>query len=447
MKIALILLFINSLNLSFEYRESNPYSLFPYNYAVSDTNPLGHLSNPAYLPLWDAAYFNINYAKPYLLNELNSGNIRAGYSSDNIAIQAAWNRFGIEEYSEDIFESNLGYRPWKFLSIGSGVSYYHININTEDIKYKYGTTDFRFSMLLLPYEWVNFGYLHENIYSFLNQNTKSNKSKDLIYPNRSFGVALKPARGITATWNINKVYYTYINSFSLTANMLTYLSLKGGYSRETSSYSFSVNFLYDKFSVSYGMAHHTYLGPTHKLGLTIASGDITFQEINYNKTLARHSIPEKKKKININNCLPEELKESDLFPNEIAERIMKYRDTIGPISEKGLIQIGITKKELENIREYISGLVEESESITEKKSINATAKTYRAKIKAGYDIDTRKLLFQRLLENGINAGTALKITEQAKFNNKDELINKIKKLPDIDEDKKKIIIKTCISLL
>jgi hypothetical protein len=447
MKIALVLLFANSLNLSFEYRESSPYSLFPYNYAVSDTNPLGHLSNPAYLPLWEAAYFNFDYAKPYLLNELNSGNIRTGYSCDNIAIQVAWNRFGIEEYSEDVFESNFGYRPWEFLSIGSGASYYHININTEDIKFKYGTTDFRFSMLLLPYEWINFGYLYENIYSFFNQNTKNNKSKDIVYPNQSIGAALKPAKGITVTWNINKVYYSYINSFSITANMLTCLSLKGGYSRETSSYSFSVNFLYDKFSVSYGMTYHTYLGPTHKLGLTIASGDITFQEINYNKNLARHRLPEKKKRININNCQLEELMESNLFPNEITERIMKYRDTIGPISEKGIIQIGITKKELESIREYISGLAGESESITEKKSANTVPKTNKVKIKIGYDIDTRKLLFQRLLENGINAGIALKIAEQAKHSTKDELINKIKELPDIEEDKKKIIIKTCLNLL
>ncbi len=177
--------------------------------------------------------------------------------------------------------------------------------------------------------------------------------------------------------------------------MLACLSLKGGYSRETSSYSFSVNFLYDKFSVSYGLTHHTYLGSTHKLGLTIASGDFTLQEINYNKNLARRSLPEKKKKININNCVFEELMESNLFSNEIAERIIKYRDTIGPVSEKGLLQIGITKKEFESIQEYISGLAVEPDLINEKESANTGTKTHRAKIKKGYDVDTRKLLFQR----------------------------------------------------
>jgi len=38
-------------------------------------------------------------------------------------------------------------------------------------------------------------------------------------------------------------------------------------------------------------------------------------------------------------ALMKELIESNLFSEDIAERIIKYRDTIGPISEKSLIQI------------------------------------------------------------------------------------------------------------
>jgi hypothetical protein len=451
MKLALALLLANTLNLSFEYRESNPYSLFPYNYAVSDTNPLGHLSNPAFLPLWEPAYVSIDYVKPYLMDELNSGNLRVGYNFNNAAFQIAWNRFGIKEYSEDVLEGNFGYRPWKFLSAGLGISYFHININTEDIKFKYGTTDFKFSMLLLPYEWINIGYMQENIYSIFDRNIKKKKQEnntiDLIYPNQSFGATLKPANGIWFAWNINRTYYSYINSFSVTANMLSCLSLKGGYSRETLSYSFSVNFIYKKFLVSYGLSHHTYLGSTHKLGLTVATCDLLFEELNYNKSLIRHSLPEKKKKINVNDCSFEELIESKLFSQEIAERIIKYRDTIGPISEKGLIQIGISRQELEKIQEYISGLADETIVNNETEPTKTGAKIYKARLKTGYDVDTRKLLFQKLLENGINAGTALKISDQAKSSSKDGLIRKIKESADIDEEKKKIIIKTCIDFL
>ena len=446
MKIALVILLVNTLNLSFEYKESNPYSLFPYTCAVSDTNTLGYLSNPAYLPLWEAAYINMDYAKPYLMEELNSGNLRAGYSFNSAAVQAAWNRFGIREYSEDIVEGNCGYRPWKYLSAGLGLSYYHISINTEDIKYSQGTADFKFSILLLPCQWLNVGYYQENIYSLINNKNKQEEDNEdiYLYPGRSFGAALKPASGIWLAWNLNETYYGYINSFSVTANMLSCLSLKGGYSRETSSYSFSLNFMYNKFSVSYGLAHHTYLGATHKLGLTIASTDFSMEEVNYNKKLARQSLPEKKKKININKCSGEELAESELFREEIAERIMKYRDTIGPLSVKALHQIGITKQEFESIKEYILGLADESALKEPGKPAN---KFRRAHERPGYDVDTRKQLFQRLLESGINAGTALKAADLAKNNSKDRLINIIRETPDIDPEKKKTIIKICSDFL
>ncbi|MBN2402787.1 MAG: helix-hairpin-helix domain-containing protein [Spirochaetes bacterium] len=451
MKIALILLLANSLTASFEYRETNPCSLFPYNYAVSDTNPLGNLSNPSYLPLREIYYVNTSYAKPYLMEELNSGNLRAGCSTDKLGVQAAWNRFGIRGYSEDVLEGSFGYRPWKFLSAGIGASYYHININTDEIKCREGAADFRFSALLLPYDWINIGYIQENIYSFYNRSLKNKDSdsntEDFIYPNQSLGIALKPARGITFSWNINRIYYGYINSFSVTANMLSCLSLKGGYSRETSSYSFSANFTYAKFMVSYGLSHHAYLGATHKLGLSIAAGDLALEEINYNKSLYRRTLPEKKKKININECSLEELTESNLFTEEIAERVIKYREIIGPINSKGLIQIGIPKNEFESIREYLSGLAPETAQDAGRRAAKAGTGSYKIKTGTGYDLDTRKLLFQKLLENGLSAGTSLKISEHAKTDSKEQLIRKVKEMPGIDEEKKKIIIKICAESL
>ncbi len=444
MKIALAFLLANTLSLSFEYRDTTPHSLFPYYYTVSDTSPLGNLSNPAYLPLWETLYLNIDYGKPYLMEELNSGNLRIGYGFNGIGIQAAWSRFGINEYSEDILEGNFGYRPWRFFSTGIGVSYYHINIKTEDIRFKYGLTDFKFSALFLPFDWINLGYSLENIYYLLD---KKEDKTDFIYPNQSLGLAVKPARGITFVWNINKIYYGHINTFSATANLLSCLSLKGGYSRETSSYSFSVIIMYGKFSLAYGLSHQTYLGSTHKIGLTLASDDFLFEEVNYNKNLYRRTLPEKKKNINVNESSYEELMDSGLFAKEIAERIIKYRDIIGPVTEKSLVQIGITEKELNELRENIRGLAVESATSDKPKIYKTYNNINKNKPKTGYDIDTRKSLFQKLLENDVNAGTALKIAEQAKNSSKDELIRQIKELSNIDEEKKKIIIKLCTDLL
>lgn len=445
MKIALIIILLKSLNLSFEYRETNPNSLFPYSYAVSDTNPLGHLSNPSYLSLWNAAYLNLDYAKPYQMSELNSGNIRIGYSFSDMGIQIAWNRFGIKEYSEDILEGSFGYKPWEIFSMGLGVSYYHVAISEQDKEYKYGTINYKYSLLFLPSEWINIGFLQENIYSIINK--KREDDSEFLFPNRSLGIAIIPADGLTFTWNINKIYYGYINSFSVTANMLPCLSLKGGYSRETSSYSFAVNLIYRKLSVSYGLSHHTYLGSTHKIGVTISNSDLVLKEINYNKSLRKKSLPEDRKRINVNECTYEELLDSNIFPKEIAHRIIKYRDSIGLISEKSLIQIGVNEKELKGLREFILGLAEEQSLTNEPETRRPSMRINKNKTKPGYDIDTRKLLFRKLLDNGINATTSLRIAEQAKNYTKNELIILVKESSDIDEEKKKIIIKICADSL
>jgi hypothetical protein len=444
MKIAILLFLANSLNLSFEYKDSAPNQLFPYNYAVTDTSPLGNLSNPAYLPLWNTIYLNIDYAKPYMMGELNSGSIRSGYGFKDFAMQAGLSRFGIKEYGEDILEGNLGYRPWKFFSTGAGISYYHVNIKTEDLTFKYGITDFHFSALFLPFEWINLGYSLENINSLIN---RKEDREDFIYPNQSAGIALKPVRGITFTWNTNRTYYGYINTFAATSNLLKCLSLKGGYSRETSSYSFAVIFLYDKFSVSYGLSHHTYLGSTHKLGLTVSTGEFGFEEVSYNKSLFRVSLPEKKKKININESSIEELMDSGLFSKEIPERIIKYREIIGPVTEKGLVQIGITENELKDLKKYISGISNEPELKVLSEKHKVVADKHKNKQKKGYDIDTRKSLFQKLLENDVSAEIALKIAELAKTSGKNEIILSINGLSDINDEKKKAIIKICAELL
>lgn len=435
MKIAIALLIANTLYSSFDYKENSPHSLFPYNVAASDNSHPGYLYNPAYLPLWPLAYINIDYARPYMMEEMNSGNTRTGYGFDNFGIQAGWSRFGIREYSEDIIETNAGYMPFEFISFGAGASYYHIYINTKDISYKYGTADYRFSLLIMPFNWLNISCLQENLYAL------REKKKDLLYPDRSFGISLKPADGISLVWNINKSYYGYINSFSVTANLLPALSLKGGYSRETSSYSASVNILYEYLSVSYGLSYHSYLGATHRIGISVTERPLPFQQVNYNNKLYKKSLPPKKEKIHINECTLEELTGTGIVKEEIAERIIKYREVIGPIGEKGLIQIGLTNEEVNKLKYYIKGLVRETNA-TDAEEKKSKQKKYVKKI----DNETKKLLFRKLLELDISATTALHIAELASLKSRSEIISEIKK-SEIPEDKKKPVIRICEDLL
>lgn len=429
MKTVIIFLLVDALYSSFDYKENSPHSMFSYNVAATDNIYPGYLHNPAYMPLWNTAYLSIDYSRPYMMQEINAGNIRAGWGYADFGLQAGWSRFGIREYSEDIIEINSGYKVFEFMSFGAGASCYHIYINTDEISYKYGTADYRLSLLLMPFDWMDIAYLQENLYALLED------ENDLLYPEKSFGISLKPAPGVSLVWNINKSYYGYINSFSATANLLPFISLKGGYSRETSSYSASVNILYDHLSVSYGLSYHSYLGATHRIGVSVAERPVLFQQVSYKNKIERKNTPEKKK-ININECSYEELAASGLFTGEIAERIIKYRSIIGPVTEKGLIQIGLTDEELKKLRNYIEEPAEEPAS---------EMKTAHIKYRKKYTNETKKLLFSRLLELDISATDALHIAEIMSVKNKNEIIAEIKKT--FPEDKKKQAIKICEDLL
>jgi hypothetical protein len=167
--------------------------------------------------------------------------------------------------------------------------------------------------------------------------------------------------------------------------------------------------------------------------------------VNYNKGLFREKFPEPEKKININKCTREELLDASLFPEIITERIIKYRDIMGPVNRDALVKIGIASNELKEIEGNLTGFIDETEESRTKpggKKIITNNKQYNKFL----DLDDRKILFQKLLENGIGASESLMITELAKNKQKQELINSVQKLEDIPQEKKKTIIKICAGI-
>lgn len=443
MKIAITILVAKQLILSFEYKENNPDSLFPFYTASEEAASPGNSANPAYLPLWEFWYINSAYGKPYSIQEINSCNIGLGTGFNNFGLQIRWSRFGIDEYMEDVLEGNTGYKICKYLYSGIGLSYYHLNIRTQEISQKENMTDFRLSFLVIPINWIRIGLQLENIVSIINKDRE-----DLLYPNKGFGITVKPVQGIAFTWNINRIYYDYINSYSITSFIHPNLCLKAGYCREISTYSAAFIFLYQKTRVSYGLRHHSYLGLTHTIGVTVTSIPLIFEQVNYNKKLFRQNLPQKRQKVNIKYCNLEELTEIPVLTKVSAERIIKYRDIIGPVSRKSLYQIGLSEKKINQLLDYISGLspvtVEEKEDKNEKafKTYKYSKKDYR-----DYKINLRKKLFQKLLEIKIKASTAFKIVELAKGNNRKELIREIGNQPDITLKEKTQIINICEKIL
>lgn len=130
------------------------------------------------------------------------------------------------------------------------------------------------------------------------------------------------------------------------------------------------------------------------------------------------------------------------LPELIAERIINYRTIIGPITQKGLLQIGLSQKEITQIKSFIKGLAAESEK-TPSKDNKSKRKTY----KGIYTLDQRKMLFQSLLKNGFGASSALRITEVAKNKSWNDLILEVKRFTDVTPEKKRLIIKICSEIL
>ena len=352
-KTALFLLLLPALA-AFEYRDSDPAALFPYYTATGDAHRLCAFANPAYLPLLQAGYLRFTGARPYGLEEMKSGGTRAGYSGSAGGLQAAWNRLAIEGYSEDTLELNGGIAAGRYLSAGVGASCYRLAVQTEELRFSRTLWDGRASLLLRPASWISLGLLQDNIASF-----RGEERGLILHPETSAGMALKPVTGLTFTWNINRTYFAPVNTLAVSAHLLEYLSFSGGYSRETQSWGASLSLVIKNLLVVYGLRYHTYLGVTHSFGVTVTDRRLTYERLKYaTRPFERHLPAESGKKVAINRCSLEELKGLPSLPPHIAERIIRYRQLIGPVSRDSLLQIGLSEKEVAALEPCLVGLAD-----------------------------------------------------------------------------------------
>jgi hypothetical protein len=424
---------------SFEYRESNPSFLFPYYYAIDDYST-GSVSNPAYLPYLKYSYISAAYSRPYSMGEISASSTRLGCGNGRAGYQVSWSRFGIDEYREDILECNTGYRPMRYLLTGLGITGYQLYVRTDNLSFKRSLFDFRASFVLIPFKWINLGFHQENINSLIDE-----QREDILYPSSSFGIMLKPTRGISMLWNINRMYYGYINGFSISINLLQCLNLRVGYSRDTSTYAASVVFLYKLINVSYGLRHHPFLGSTHCFGVSLSSRALSLERVIYSKRLSAMRSSVAVQKIDINACSADDLKQISFLSEDVAERIIKYRNVIGPISKKSLFQVGMSSREVKRLNKYIYGFA--SNSANEQFVKREKPLRSRSKYRRGVTLKRRRELFRKLIESGIKASVALRVCEFAGKSKKRSLIDIINGLPEISKNNKELILKICTDTL
>ncbi|OHD66659.1 MAG: hypothetical protein A2176_05185 [Spirochaetes bacterium RBG_13_51_14] len=411
---------------AFDYRETPPAALFPFCQAAADASLPDAISNPAYLPSIRYPYLHCSGGMPYTLDELYSSTIRIGYGTHGVGIQAVWNRFGFAQYLEHIVEGNIGYMPVKYVSIGAGVYYYNLTMDTVEISLSSHLVDGRASILVSPCRWIDLSFLQENIGSLLCPNRR-----DLLFPEWSAGAALRPVQGFTLLYNMNRTAVGYVNSISASANVLKYFSVKVGYAREANTYSASLCVLYRYVAASYGLKYHPHLGFTHSVGITLSTQDINIESLGYGPLMSKIRKLHDGRKIDINTCSYDDLLGVRGCDRHYTERIMKYRKTIGPLTRTGLLQIGMSEKEVNHMLEYITGLAPEDPD----SGIGR---------RGGSDLECKqKRLFRDLIELGLPAATALEIAELAVTGDYRTIQNRINSLPALDARKKKRAQELC----
>lgn len=413
---------------AFEYRTGDLFSLFPFQVAAQNTIWPTAVINPANLPGNGGLLLNSTAARPYSERELSAAGLFAQYSSAEYGGQLSWSSFGADFYRENIVSFKAGYRLFSFISAGISGSLYKADISLDNLEREIYAGDTDAGLLLAPCSWLGVSFMQTNIITLINK-----KKEDVLYPSRSAGITVKPATGFSLSWNITSTPAGIVNSFAAAANPLKYFTVQGGYSREDSSLAAAFGVMINGFAISYGLRYHQYLGYTHSAGITFAPHTIT-GSLDYGRTIL--SQPEKKR--DIRSATIDDLREIDGLSPRSANRIILYRDRIGPVTEKALVQIGMSREEIAIIESNFFGLQRTAHSIdsdkkpARKKFLNRPPKSERIKHR-----------FREMIASGIPSTRAITYSELCESADEETFTDTLEGDRSLTDEQKVIIKSSC----
>ncbi|HEY1406269.1 MAG TPA: hypothetical protein VF857_06655 [Spirochaetota bacterium] len=424
----LIQIFHRNASAAFSYGSNEGEGLFPFPTPACEEKHADPSSVPAYAPLQRGAYFRCSYLRPYGIEALNSWGSSAGFGNGSVGAGLFWNHFGFASYTEDrIFLYGGLCLPGGVL-LGSRIHADRFRIAIDDYSSTHTVYDGDAMLLLHPFPALSIACRQDNIAAIFRK-----KNRDILYPESSFGVLVSPARGISCGWNYLHTSFGGVNAWNMRATILSSFSVSAGYARETSTYALNANLLFRKMTITYGFNYHAYLGATHHVVLTFNTESIQYDPI----VMHRERVPEDYV-INIATCGVDDLERISKMTDDHAERIVRYRDLIGPVTEKVLYQLGLSKGEVDELESHSTGIADdESVEKEEKKKYIPTVRNYKPSHKAQV-----KSLFIRLVEGGISPVAALKIADAVGGKNGTEaarIIDTIESISKNEKDKAKAL--------
>ena len=429
-KILLLFLILSSnLLASFEYSSSYPNLLFPHSVATLHSSVISGYSNIAQVSLVESSSLSSSSEQVIGIDNIINRTSSLTIYRSPFSFAMNYHTFGIKEYQEDSLTVGIGSKWLRYLSLGFSYNIYKISSHIEDISIDEYINDISFSCIFSPFEFLEFAFIDKNIYSQISQRNQS-----FISPLWSGGVSLKFTKGIWSDLNYCSTAFGHITTIDVSINLLSSLSIKGGYAFETKSYSASLSILVNKATVSYGFKLHPYLGASHSIGLTLTFNPQNYKAISYTPMTTKARKIESMR-IDISTATTKQLMEIPQLTEEHIYNIIAYRKIIAPISKNSLYQIGLSKVEIKTL------LLNSYGYKLKKKFSPKKRKHIKFKRKRKF-INTTNL-FKDLIISQCPPTIALKICQLAVKHNSGKIKKLIKKSSKINSTKKIALLKIC----
>jgi len=415
---------------AFEYSGGEPAALLPFTTASENYSLPGIYRNPVSAAENRGLTLSAYCSRPYSEEELHSYTSGIKYSLGRCGLQFSWHSFGTDFYKEDEFSAGGGISPWPFLTAGISGSIYRLAISGDTGSFSRTMYDADLALRLTPFEPLSFSCVQSCIRTaFTGENSME------LYPERSAGATLKPSRGFTMSWNITDTSAGQINSFTSCITPAPFFSLHGAYTPRDSRFAGSVSLVIKKINVSYSLSSHPYLGYTHSLGVTFFTGG-EIETIRYGKPkIVIHD-----KKIDINEAADEEIRNLSGLCSRSAERIILYRKKAGPVSEKSLKQLGLSKDEINYVKSNCYGMARGKND--EKDTNRAVRRTRRKKTYIPRK-ERIKERFRKMVKSGIPASSAIRYSEIPETSRRGHLDSLLDADKTLSREQKDVVRRIC----
>lgn len=412
---------------AFEHGGSEGPLYFPSRQVAQDPTQYMVPLAAAALPGRRLFYAHSYYTHPYGMGQVTSRFVSAGCRYSRAGARAGWHRFGIDGYSEDTCTISAGASPLPFLSLGGDIRHYMLKIDTDEIHRTLSTWDTNLSAKLVPIPQVSIIFEQQNIHALV-----SGQHAHAIYPSRHGGLSVRLFEGFSTHVHITEDFFGRAAAFSVQGALLPSLTCSAGYAPLLESYSAGFTFSWLHMQATYSFSHHTYLGNTHAFGVTMYTGSFRYTPIPPARKPEDDMHPLPPVVLDIRECGAEELAALSVIDDVYCRRIILYRDTMGPVTEKALYQVGLTGKDISRLMPHLTGLAR-------RKGHTHTRKMKFCRI----SMAQRRTLFQDLLKKGVPAHTSLRISEMVQGSSPKDLHRYISSRKGLSPRMKKHIRALC----